>query len=89
MKVYYLYNIGDSAHSNDVYKFHNEDEIFARDATQLKEGNGAFVYFKHGDSWRYVIVVKSVHSTVNSLPYIIFQVSLDGATTKVQCDHWG
>ena len=87
MKVYYMYRIGDGAHSNNVYKFHDEDEIFARDAAPLKEGDGAFLYFKRGNDWRYVIVAKTVHSA--SPPYIIFQVSLEGSTTKAEQNHWG
>ena len=84
MKVYRQYLIGDGAHSDDIYKFHDEDDIFTHDVAQLKEGNGAFVNFGYND-WRYVFVDETEHSA--SSPYIIFQSSLEGSTTKLEQHH--
>ena len=51
----------------------------------IKEGDGAFVRDKgqSGDeNWKYAIVVAAEHTA--SSPNIVFQVSVDGNTWKIE-----
>lgn len=83
-----VFQIGDGVVSASNYVLHHRDEILtALDA--IKEGDGAFVRDKgqFGDeNWKYAIVVAAEHTA--SSPNIVFQVSVDGNTWKIERYEW-